>query len=297
MVLLDEVEKAHPAVFDLLLQVCGEARLTDNRGQLANFSDTVIVMTSNLGADTLRPGVGFEGHRALDPEAARAHYLAEARRFFRPELFNRLDEVVVFSALGPGAIEAITRREVGRITAREGLRRRDIALEVDDAAASLLAARGLDPRYGARPLKRTLERELVAPVAAWLADHAQSGPTRMQATAEDGALSLRATALRTRMEGAAPTPRPRSTRPPTCARRCVGGRSPRRRCGCARACGGSRARRGRRRSGRTARSPTRPPGARRRRGRCSTCSTRRGAAPRPARTSRSRPGTGATARP
>jgi ATP-dependent Clp protease ATP-binding subunit ClpC len=201
VVLLDEVEKAHPAVFDALLGVLGEARLTDAAGRVTDFRNAVIVMTSNLGADTLRPGVGFEGHRALDPEAARAHYLAEARRFFRPELFNRLDEVVVFSALGPGAIEAITRREVGRITAREGLRRRDIALEVDDAAASLLAARGLDPRYGARPLKRTLERELVAPVAAWLADHPQSGPTRMQATAESGSLALRATALRTRTEG------------------------------------------------------------------------------------------------
>ncbi|MFO0624442.1 MAG: AAA family ATPase [Polyangiales bacterium] len=201
VVLLDEVEKAHPAVFDALLGVLGEARLTDAAGRVTDFRNAVIVMTSNLGADTLRPGVGFEGHRALDPEAARAHYLAEARRFFRPELFNRLDEVVVFAPLGAAAIEAITRREVTRIAAREGLRRRDIALEVDDDGAALLAARGLDPRYGARPLKRTLERELVAPLAAWLADHPQAGPTRMRASAEAGALSLRATALRTRTEG------------------------------------------------------------------------------------------------
>lgn len=202
VVLLDEVEKAHPAVFDALLGVLGEARLTDPAGRVTDFRNAVIVMTSNLGADSLRAGVGFGAAGPRDADASRAHYLAEVRRFFRPELFNRLDEVVVFSPLGDDAIREITRREVAAIRSREGLRRRDIELIVDDAALDHLAGLGFDPRYGARPLKRALERTLVSPIARWLSEHPQGGAARVSASLTDGALSLRATSASSSASGA-----------------------------------------------------------------------------------------------
>ncbi len=180
LVLLDEIEKAHPAIFDALLGVLGEGRLTGGDGKLADFRASLIVMTSNLGADTFRGRAGFGGSALPD---ATAHYRAAAASFFRPELGNRLDDVVVFEPLGAPEIRSIVDRELARVTTREGLRRRDVELLVDDDARGRLAQVGLDPRYGARPLKRAIERHLVAPVAAWLADHPPSGAVRLRATA------------------------------------------------------------------------------------------------------------------
>lgn len=165
VLLLDEIEKAHPAVFDALLQVLGEARLTDHRGRVASFRNAVIIMTSNLGAETRRDRMGFE---ADAPESWSAHYRREASRFFRPELLNRIDQIVAFEPLGAEAIRHITDREVSRMRAREGLRQRSVELVIEPQARQWLAARGLDPRYGARPLKRVLERELVLPLATRL---------------------------------------------------------------------------------------------------------------------------------
>ncbi|MCU0685734.1 MAG: AAA family ATPase, partial [Polyangiaceae bacterium] len=179
VLLLDELEKAHPSVFDALLGVMGEGRLSDAAGRITDFRNAVIVMTTNLGADTLRARVGFGAGEGGDHEAVRRHYVAEAQRFFRPEFFNRIDDVIVFRPLGEDAIGAIVQRELASLGRREGLLRRDIDLRVDDAARDALARAGLDPRLGARPLKRALERRLATPAAAWLASHRQGGPTRL----------------------------------------------------------------------------------------------------------------------
>ena len=163
VLLLDEIEKAHPAIFDVLLQVLGEARLTDAAGRTASFCNAVVLMTSNLGVETLRNGVGFGGGE--DEAAFEAHFRSEAARFFRPELFNRIDHVVPFSPLQAEAIEAITHREISKLEAREGLRQRGIRLRVPDEIRRWLAARGVAPRYGARPLKRLIEQRMVGPLA------------------------------------------------------------------------------------------------------------------------------------
>ncbi|QSQ24802.1 ATP-dependent Clp protease ATP-binding subunit [Pyxidicoccus parkwayensis] len=202
VVLLDEVEKAHPAVHDALLGVLGEGRLTDASGRFTDFRNAVLVLTSNLGADTWRARVGFDSTGGTpDTAALRAHYLAEVQRFFRPELFNRLDDVVVFSPLSADLLRRLVVREVEAVCRRPGLSLHDAALDVSPAALDWLAARGFDPRYGARPLKRALERELVVPVAAWLASHPQSGAVKLSVDADDAGLSLRAEAVGGDAEG------------------------------------------------------------------------------------------------
>jgi ATP-dependent Clp protease ATP-binding subunit ClpC len=160
VVLLDELEKAHAEVFDLLLGVLGEGRLTDSMGRLVDFRMTVIVMTSNLGA--LASGVGFGGGGGRAPAAAvRAH--------FRPELIGRLDQVVAFGPLSRADIERIVELEVAKLRRRPGLPQRNLRLWVSPAARAQLAARGHDPGLGARPLRRLLEEQVVAPLAIRLA--------------------------------------------------------------------------------------------------------------------------------
>ncbi|MBI5498429.1 MAG: AAA family ATPase [Deltaproteobacteria bacterium] len=173
VVLLDEIEKAHPAVFDALLGVLGEGRLTDATGRFTDFRNAVIILTSNLGADTLRTTVGFGRSAEGGAEDAdrRRHYRGEVERFFRPELFNRLDDVIVFSSLPPPVLHHVLDRELQAVPRREGLRRLGVRMEVGAVARSLLLKNGVDPRYGARPLKRALERDLVVPLASSLASH------------------------------------------------------------------------------------------------------------------------------
>jgi ATP-dependent Clp protease ATP-binding subunit ClpC len=192
VVLLDEIEKAHPAVFDALLGVLGEGRLTDAGGRLTDFRNAIVILTSNIGAETLRAAPGFGDGGSGDVVA---HYRAEVRRFFRPELYNRLDDVVVFSPLGPAEIAEIVERELWQVAGREGLRRHEIDLAVDPSARARLVEKGIDPRYGARPLKRAIERELVVPVAAYLAGHDTTGATRLSVAAGQGGLALSAESL------------------------------------------------------------------------------------------------------
>ncbi|QSQ14560.1 AAA family ATPase [Myxococcus landrumensis] len=202
VVLLDEIEKAHPAVHDSLLGVLGEGRLTDASGRFTDFRNAVIVLTSNLGADTWRARVGFDSLGGTpDTAALRTHYLAEVQRFFRPEMFNRLDDTIVFSPLSAELLRKLVVREVDAIRRRSGLSRHDAMLEVSESALDWLSARGFDPRYGARPLKRALERELVVPVAAWLAEHPRGGPVCLHIEAGQDHLTLRAEGLGGETEG------------------------------------------------------------------------------------------------
>ena len=188
VVLLDEIEKASPAIFDVLLQVLGEARLTDEAGRSADFKNVVVIMTSNLGVDTLKRSLGFDS--ASLEEQYRSHFLAEAQRFFRPELFNRIDHIVPFLPLGPAAIRAITAREVDKFLRREGLRQKRVDTMIDDDVRDWLAERGVDERYGARPLKRVIERELTSPLARALADGIPEGTRAIQISAQDDRLAF-----------------------------------------------------------------------------------------------------------
>jgi ATP-dependent Clp protease ATP-binding subunit ClpB len=165
VVLFDEVEKAHPEVFNLLLQVLDEGRLTDGHGREVNFRNSVIVLTSNLGSQHLVDG-GVENGRV--PAAVRANVLADLKKHFRPEFLNRIDEVVTFCPLGEEQIAAILGLQLDALNRR--LAAKKIRLDVDGAARRFLAEGGFDPVYGARPLRRfiqrTLENELAEAIVA-----------------------------------------------------------------------------------------------------------------------------------
>jgi ATP-dependent Clp protease ATP-binding subunit ClpC len=185
VLLLDEIEKAATDVFDTLMGVFDEGRLTDQYGRVTNFRSAIIVMTSNLGAGQSR-SVGF-GSGGTGSE-----YRDAAMRFFRPEFFNRMDQVVTFRPLKPEGVKAITRRELDAITRREGLLRGGIKVAWSDALVERLVGIGFDPRYGARPLQRTVEREVVAPLARWLLEHFVRDGGTVNADWADGKCVFRA---------------------------------------------------------------------------------------------------------
>ncbi|MDF2697321.1 MAG: ATP-dependent Clp protease, ATP-binding subunit,two ATP-binding domain, partial [Labilithrix sp.] len=161
LVLLDEIEKAHPEVFDLLLGVLGEGRLTDDNGRFVDFRTTLIVMTSNLGVTDARPA-GFG-------EAAGGDFTRKVRAHFRPELYNRIDQVLAFRALAPADVERIVDLELAAAAKRTGLVRRNLRLHATPAARSRLAELGYHPTRGARPLRRLIEERVVTPIAARIA--------------------------------------------------------------------------------------------------------------------------------
>ncbi len=158
IVLFDEVEKAHPDVWNVLLQVLDDGRLTDSQGRTVDFTNTVIIMTSNVGSHHIRGGESDEQVREAVMNELRAH--------FRPEFLNRLDEMVVFHQLGREQLRSIVDIQLQRFARR--LKERDLSLEITDAAKDLLGNIGYDPTYGARPLKRVIQRHLENPVASEL---------------------------------------------------------------------------------------------------------------------------------
>ncbi|WP_312938039.1 ATP-dependent chaperone ClpB [Stutzerimonas nitrititolerans] len=156
VVLLDEVEKAHPDVFNILLQVLEDGRLTDSHGRTVDFRNTVIVMTSNLGSTQIQELVG-------DPDAQRAAVMDAVSSHFRPEFINRIDEVVVFDPLAKEQIAGIAQIQLERL--RQRLAERELSLQLSDEAMDKLVAVGYDPVYGARPLKRAIQRWIENPLA------------------------------------------------------------------------------------------------------------------------------------
>ncbi len=158
--MFDEIEKADAAVFDVLLGLFDEGRLTDRFGRTTNFRSAVIVLTSNIGAEKFG-AIGFG-------ENAFASFEREAQKFFRPEFFNRLDAVVQFNSLDAESLYEITEKELRAIAKREGLQAQNIKLVWTSEVVTFLAAKGFDPRYGARPLQRTIENLIVAPLAKFL---------------------------------------------------------------------------------------------------------------------------------
>jgi len=165
VLLLDEIEKAHPAVFDLLLQVCGEGRLTDTQGQTAWFHNALIIMTSNLGVAHRRAPLGI-GATEVDDSA---YYLREVHRHFRPEFVNRIDQLIAFHPLSPEQIQEVARLAVSKLGQRRGLLQRGLSLDVPPDITSALATTGYQEAYGARGLRRHLEQRLVVPLARALA--------------------------------------------------------------------------------------------------------------------------------
>ena len=168
VVLFDELEKAHFAFYDLLLQLMGEGRLTDARGQVADFCSSVIIMTSNIGAGVSQQrSPGFHD-KDNSSEALHQHYLQAVQHFFRPELFNRLDQVIPFNALSLNVLRPIVRRELDKIKQRDGLRTRDVFLQVEESVIDYLANLSKDSQYGARQLQRCLYEEVVIPLTTTL---------------------------------------------------------------------------------------------------------------------------------
>ncbi len=191
VLLLDELEKAHPLFFDLMLQVLGEGRLTDSGGRVADFSNSAIVMTSNLGAHLFQKGKPGFGDKGPD-RGSLAQVEDEVRKFFRPELVNRIDRIVPFYPLETGTLVAIAQRMIEDIRQRDGIRFRNIDLEFEPDAVKYLAEAQYDPRYGARPLRRRIEREVLAPLSEKLNTAAPEKALTAKIAATDGDLSVSA---------------------------------------------------------------------------------------------------------
>ncbi|MCG2461070.1 ATP-dependent chaperone ClpB [Flavobacteriaceae bacterium F89] len=159
VVLLDEIEKAHPDTFNVLLQVLDEGRLTDNKGRVADFKNTIIIMTSNIGSHIIQEK--FENNKDLfsATEAARVEVLGLLRKTIRPEFLNRIDDIIVFTPLNKENIEQIVRLQLVQL--QKMLDKQQITIDATDEAISYLTERGYDPQYGARPIKRTIQREVL----------------------------------------------------------------------------------------------------------------------------------------
>jgi ATP-dependent Clp protease ATP-binding subunit ClpB len=182
VVLFDEVEKAHEDVFNILLQVLDDGRLTDGQGRTVDFRNTIIVLTSNLGSDILAAQPDGE-----IPPLAQAQVLKVVREHFRPEFLNRLDEIVLFRRLQREDMARIVDIQLTRL--RDLLRDRHITLDLDEGATTWLAEQGYDPVYGARPLKRVIQRSLQNPLAGLLLEGTiHDGETVHIAAGRDGLL-------------------------------------------------------------------------------------------------------------
>ncbi len=173
VLLLDEIEKAHPAIFDALLTVLDEGRLVDGYGRITNFRNAVIILTSNLGA-ARQHSISFKGTTSDEK-----YYRAAIESHFRPEFFNRIDGVVLFRPLLEADIRKITLKELNELNSREGIAKRGLTLTFSDVLLDWLVNIGFDERYGARPLQRAIERYVVTPLAAWMLGNQGVADTRL----------------------------------------------------------------------------------------------------------------------
>jgi ATP-dependent Clp protease ATP-binding subunit ClpB len=182
VVLFDEVEKAHPEVLNVLLQLLDDGRLTDAQGRTVDFRNTIVIMTSNLGSQWIH-------ERGLSEDEIRERVMEAVRQHFRPELLNRIDEVVIFHALGMEQIQHIVDIQLRGL--RQRLADRKMSLDLTPAAATELARAGFDPVYGARPLKRTIQKDVVQPLAVKMlqGEFTDGDTVRIDAT-PDGALTF-----------------------------------------------------------------------------------------------------------
>jgi ATP-dependent Clp protease ATP-binding subunit ClpB len=182
VLLLDEIEKAHPDVFNVLLQLLDEGRLTDGQGRTVDFRNTVVIMTSNLGSQIIMDPT-------LSEEQIRDSVMAEMRSQFRPEFLNRVDEILIFHRLSLDHLRAIVDIQLRGLERR--LLERNIALALTDKAREFLAERGFDPAYGARPLKRLIQKEIQDRLALKLLQGEFADGDRVEVDAADGGLVFR----------------------------------------------------------------------------------------------------------
>ena len=169
LILLDEFEKAHPSVFDLLLQVLGEGRLTDGNGRLTDFRNSIVLMTSNLGVDTFKAKpLGLADTQ--QHERYRGHFERQVREFLRPELFNRIDRILAYDPLDEDTVRRIADLRLNEMQQRDGWQSRGSEIHIESAVAGLLAKNGYQPQYGARPLAREIEKSIVVPLSEAICD-------------------------------------------------------------------------------------------------------------------------------
>jgi len=168
VILLDEIEKAHPEVFNVLLQVLDSGHLTDAKGRKVNFKNTIIIMTSNIGAEHIDRMSNFGFTNERDDQAqytqAKDKVMDSLKNYFRPEFLNRLDEVIIFDILSPETIRSIVEMQVTEVKKR--LDAKDIKLTLSKDVYDYLATEGYDPKFGARPLKRIIQSKILTPVAS-----------------------------------------------------------------------------------------------------------------------------------
>jgi len=197
VVLFDELEKAHPDVANMLLQILEEGKLTDSQGRVVDFRNTIILLTSNVGAETIKKA-NVMGFGAASEEVGanydrmREKLMEEAKRFFKPEFLNRLDDVIVFRSLTKPDLIRILDLEIAKVTER--VQRRNMKLVLDDKAKDFLVEKGYDPQYGARPMRRAVERHLEDPLAEEVLKGTLHDNEPIEVTVADGKLVFRQTA-------------------------------------------------------------------------------------------------------
>src|SRR5438094_1612994 len=181
VVLFDEIEKAHPDVFNVLLQVLDDGRITDGQGRTVDFKNTVIIMTSNIGSQYITEEESREARRRLVMDALRAH--------FRPEFLNRVDEIIIFDRLTEDDLKKIVEIQLRRLAKR--LEQQKIMLKLSDSAKELLAREGYDPVYGARPLRRVIQKEILDPLSIDILEGKVREGQTVHVNAKDGALEFK----------------------------------------------------------------------------------------------------------
>jgi ATP-dependent Clp protease ATP-binding subunit ClpC len=184
VLLLDEIEKAHPDVFNILLQILDDGRLTDAQGRTVDFKNTVIIMTSNMGAERIQA----HARRKESFEELREDMMQIIRHHLRPEFINRIDEIIIFRALTREQISEIARLLLERTERR--LRAQDIEVEFTDEAVELLAEEGFDPEFGARPLRRTIQRKIDNQLSKMVLDGSLEPGDKVVAGAEGGEITF-----------------------------------------------------------------------------------------------------------
>jgi ATP-dependent Clp protease ATP-binding subunit ClpB len=183
VILLDEVEKAHPDVFNILLQVLDDGRLTDGQGRTVNFKNTLIIMTSNLGSDIIQNHKDDSSYEQMKQEV-----MGEVNNHFRPEFINRVDDIVVFHSLGKDEIKSIAKIQL--LGLRQRLQEMGLKFEISGAALDLIADAGFDPVFGARPLKRAIQTQIENPLAEKLLSDGLVDKEVVRIDMVDGRLSI-----------------------------------------------------------------------------------------------------------
>lgn len=199
VVLLDEIEKAHPEVFNILLQVMEDGRLTDSQGRVVNFKNTIIIMTSNVGAQSIQggPGMGFRDTQSETEtekayESMKNRIMEEMKRTFRPEFLNRVDDVIVFHQLTRNEILRIVDLMVDRV--RQQVSSQGMDLIITNDVKEMLATEGFDPQFGARPLRRAVQRMIEDPLAEEILLGRFTAGDTIRAEVEDGRIFFTKTA-------------------------------------------------------------------------------------------------------